>query len=505
MHFVPDANVYDPFWMELLPQIKHRLDELPCLQTRQGGHLQCMRQLRRLPNDFLDDHDEPLFGDLDCKLFISSGYSSDALDKLETMGLSYLSTSEIWERINGDLQSGDSKLRARKTSQEWHSSCSRMLLGRLRKTTPKYRQALLEMAMFWMEGGDDLDFQNMAPGSFYWSRNGKAVIPCDLNFSLVNSLVLQNAERKALYEELGVATCPVLKVEKAIRDRYAVVNKISLAQNVSHLKYLFFQIRQKDVSRQIFFFNQAEEAVYRRYVTKGKHVSVVGTSYIPSKQMYSGNQISHRLMSKIEDLGSLTPIHILHDDYFEGWEEQSDFDLWRIWLQERAGAREDPELLTDKGKMTGFFSDILKHLPEESVSIVKSHWLQIELAVEENENIRNSLRKSDVAIRSGELQTLENTWLATPELSVITEQYGISDTFPFLQVDLQLGQRVVQEWRMFNDYLGVGIEATVEFWEQALLQFCITHEESLLNSDHLIEIYERLYSAACYSDHAHLK
>ena len=376
----------------------------------------------------------------------------------------------------------------------------------LSRDVSSYRDRIMTIPLIWLDDPTK-SYASVGSGSVFWHKAGRASIPSDLGFRLVNPRVTQNAERQKLYHELGVSICPFDKVQNAIVQRYNRFGSVTLSQNVSHLQYLFHQdpARATSIDQKICLFDQNVEAVYKVFVTLGEKDLIVDDIYFALPDLYDARQIGELLRHAVSDNGPMTTIHILHAEYLQSMAADEDLQAWIHWLRTVVGVQTAPRFFNQKQKMSKLFVEILDYLPGQSVSVLKAHWHRIEDVLANDKSIQGKIQVSEVKTQSGELVPLQNTFLGTPELLQIVRGLGLTNIFPFVEIDLRLGQDVKRDWKFLADYFHVGIEADFDFYVETLLRSIGRERMGPGEASSLVTIYERLYDRITPARHEELR
>ena len=231
------------FWAKLHPMIKDILQETAIMRPHSGGPLRRLRDVRVLSHRDLDRHGEPLFSDLPEELYLSRHYSRKDLNILTAYGLESLSHDELLDRVEADVSSAESKMRADWQEKAWHTHAARALQS-LYQHGPKDR--IRKINLIPLEGSM---WVSVASGPIYYSDSEHAIIPSDLSFYVLERQAGQHDDRRKLFEILGLKRMDHKDVIDKIFKKYGAKKPdrtFTLEDSIAHLRYLFWHPPSKD-------------------------------------------------------------------------------------------------------------------------------------------------------------------------------------------------------------------------------------------------------------------
>jgi hypothetical protein len=230
---------FESFWEKLLPKIKEILAVTPVLHSYNRVGLKLIRQLRIIPEEFKDALGKPLFSDSPEGIYIAAQYlrGSDTA-ALMSLGLQTLNESDVIARVQEDLGSAFSRLKAKDTPEAWHVKTAKFLLQSFKgKCVPD----LKAMKFIPLQNGD---FATAQDGPIYFPVSDGMPVPTDLGLRLVqHETIDKNEWRRRLFSAVGVTEVSTKEVRKLILKKYkseTSPRQIILSQSVAHLRYLYW-------------------------------------------------------------------------------------------------------------------------------------------------------------------------------------------------------------------------------------------------------------------------
>jgi hypothetical protein len=245
MRYLPQENEYpwDPFWKQLVHGIKSALKSKEVMRPRShDGNLRCIKDMRRLDLDSLvDQNGGPLFDDVDPEQYLASKYLPEDLDRLKEYGLSFLNIAEVITRVQRDLdRPSGSRMKSSTTDEDWHSRTAKILGLPFRETQLFTSNKVKSLSLLPLSSGE---WVSTSDRTVYYSHTNGVPVPRDLNLDLVDLRASQNAERRQLFDYLGVQEPPPHLVRDQIIAKYKCTRipaNIDLATSRDHLLILTF-------------------------------------------------------------------------------------------------------------------------------------------------------------------------------------------------------------------------------------------------------------------------
>ena len=503
MLYLPSDAIVDPFWAQLGPKIFALLAAEPILKTRDGDLLRTIRQARVVPSVFLDERDEPLLPDLPEAMYLSEKYDSSAKRELSRLGLRSMHAKDYINRIKSDLGSEKSRIKSSQSDNVWQSRFARLCSQILDKDeTPSTELRALPLLHL-----DDGSWVSIQAGQVFWPSDNHAVIPRDLGLRLLLLEKTADEKRTQFYSELGVKSCKPKAVLKLIKGRYNQPIRLTIRGCVRHLQYLYAHpaLDISELECSIPNFDRDHRPIYRNRVAHGLKDMIVDDIYFESDAEYS---MSKLYTEAIDDSGEAILPHkpyFLHPEYLMLPPTSTD-ENWISWLEETMQVRQFPQLLSRPGKFSYVFRNIMTHLPEKLVGLLKAHWGAYEDQIRANEepvteSILEEIRETEVMTISGTLHPLDCTYIATPQLKAVCETLDIEESFQFVKLDMTLGSDVSRDWKFLLEHFGVGDTTNLAFYLDALDHFSDNAEDPTSFWIPLIQVYEKIQERVTSADH----
>ncbi|KAM0245885.1 hypothetical protein ACHAP5_005035 [Fusarium lateritium] len=114
--------------------------------------MRTMQDAMFLPDSMRDKDDQPLLDDSDNDLFISSNYSKNAVEALKNHGLNTMGFDAVIALLEEDLKREDSKMKAKDTSNDWHSRMAD-LLSIFANSVPSHIETLRGLPLVPLQNG----------------------------------------------------------------------------------------------------------------------------------------------------------------------------------------------------------------------------------------------------------------------------------------------------------------------------------------------------------------
>lgn len=525
MRYVPSlASISEPFWANLSELILTKLKSKELLQTRSRGELCTGSAMVWLPSDSVDTNDEPLFRDLltveekdfpattdlsaykrelsrkEGPFYLSPQYASKDISSLMALGVRGLSDEDFCGFASQDLELKSSRLRSNLTNDDWHTRTAKKLSA-IAKSDPA---KVLNLKCIPL---DDGTWVSGVCGRLYFPEFRGVPLPTDLGLRLLCKASLTNIARKELYSSLGVKHSGSKKTTTLILQRYNTTS-INLTNSISHLRWLYHFLpqeeRELDVRIPIF----ADDGIptYRVYVTLGRHLRV-GDLYFDTEDEYGVKKICQTQAKNMTgDIVTPNNINFVNAAYLDAVSPAvSAHDIsWLEWLEHRACVRREPRLVksNDPTKLSDLFSWIIEYVPEKVAAILQAYWFAYEDQM--TQEIENVICDAEVLSKDSQVWTLEQTWLPTPDLVRISQEFGVFDCIPFLRLPIHLTVENQDEWE-FLSLFGANHEPNPEFYLQILLIIKNSCEVPSSIPGHLIEIYEAIERNYNSSFHARVR
>ncbi|KAF4628320.1 hypothetical protein G7Y89_g9830 [Cudoniella acicularis] len=463
MRYLPDDSISDEFWKTLRPKIISLLTNTRCLWSWSESSLQLPSKLYRITPNFKDRWGQPLFEDSVPEEYLSQDYSNEDFRLLKILSVRIISFARMITKIRADLEKTNSKMRATDTDKDWHMRTAKLLSSPFKMPfLEKFIKDVESLELIPLQDGRWVSTE-ASPNYFPESRS--IPIPTDLGLNLVQPAAVANPDRKALLWNLGVTEAPAKKITDLIIKRYDEVSNCTMEENISHLRYLYWN-RPHDssaVDEDIFLMNQNEVPVFR-----------IGAS---KEHLYFGEEEEEygpwQLLRSVSVESPSTPVlhvNFLHKAYLEAvpLEALQYGNSWKTWLSNYAGVHSSPQL-TDPtlSKISTEFKYIMEHRSEKLAGLLKRFWSFYEHRMAPF--VVKKLKRCLVPTTRSDMWMLQSTFVPLPKLIEITERLKIVN-FPFLNTPQPLTNEDENEWQFLKRF---GVQCTND------LRFYLTALESI--------------------------
>jgi hypothetical protein len=499
----PEAVHFTPFWKALVDKIKNRLESTPVLRPRSEGTLKTIKSLGRLPSDAVDKEGNPLFEDIEPPGYLSRGYLFNDLEILEPYGLDYLHIGHFLDRVDKDLNSRASRLKST-DDQDWHARTAKVLAKPFIENWPNEQERVRGFPLLPLQTGVWISANS---GPVYFAATEGVDIPKDLALSLIDPVAARNADRKALFDHLGVVEAPTSLVREMI---YAMLganeNTVNLQTSRSHLHYLYLTQRQLDASSPF---------PHRAHVlTKdGRSVMPFFTdTYVCDYTRYGARELLKR-EEPGPGRGDGAPgftVTFLHQGYFANVPEAPVGHplSWRRFLNRYVFIRLSPRLIRkafcDNASLSDITCYIQRHRPEIFVTVLYYYSQTQVKEIAEKNTTANELRKMEVLCRGDRMIALSETYLPTPTLERLQTRFmADGEFFPFLKLSFPPKDDASSDpWEFLHSSFGVGRHDDLDFYLE-IHDRILMENQSVVSSGCLARVctlYQRIHSKLVESD-----
>lgn len=482
IRYLPSDSISDEFWKKLRPKIISLLSNTHCIRSWSEDSLHLPSQLYFLIGAHKDRHDEPLVEDLLFEpKYMSRFYDMNDYLSLKPLGTKIMHLSIFIRMIRVDLSKLDSRVKNASTEEDWHTRLARLLL--LCHETFKGIEMLQSLEFIPLQGNKWVSYQSL-PEQIFLPTTGKVPIPTDLSLNLVQSAAALNVARKELFLKIGVKNAPSKRIIALIIKKYGAYFLCTVADSISHLRYLYWNLPQDTTSldKNIFLFNQDYLQVFR-------NTERIQYIYFEEKNEQYG---PWQLFPTSSALDSTIPVlHFLNSRYLDAVPEETRHNgrSWKVWLEELAGVHsylqiQDPKLDTTSKE----FQYILDHKPEIVVGLLKRYW---ELYEQQLTSTTVCLIGLSLDPRLADVEyPLKETFLPLPRLKSIVDKLNIVD-FPFLILP-ELPTGGIGDGWLFLERFGVTTTDNLQFYVAALDKIQV---ENYDDDSSFIEALFRIYEA----------
>jgi hypothetical protein len=436
-------------------------------------------QLRRVPVHARDRYDEPLFADLVEEAYLSRDYTFTDYKALSPLGTCQMTCHDMIRRIQADLGRADSKMKPITTDEDWHTRAAKLLSNHFANATRNV-ETIKSLNLIPLQ---DRRWVSARTRPIFLPTTGDNPIPTDLGLNLVQPVAALNDARRTLFSHLGVTTALSSSRISHISDRYDASSLCTMDENISHLRYLYWNLSQDILAldRNIFLIDQNGNRVYR-------HIESV--YFEEEDEEYGPRQLLQSAPLENPDAPGFA-VHFLNVAYLDAVPTGALHQgrSWKQWLMELAGVQSYPRLQNpNRRTLSDEFKYVIEHRPEKLVELLKRYWSFYE--PEMTDDIVRVLKECWVPSDEHLAVDLKSTFLPLPRLKAMVERLEILD-FPFLTMPEELTDEDENEWQFLKRF-GVrsrGRSDDLYFYVEALSRIADENEDEC-NSDILRALFD---------------
>jgi len=411
----------------------------------------------------LDGKGSPLFADKRGRntKYLSLSYKPEDVEVLRTaFHIRDIEDTHICHRIEQDLNSPTSTMKASATDADWHSRAADLM------TSILVRNPAVRLMM-----KDRLDLIPLSDGRwvkaltvplFFPAPDEGPEIPQDLMVT-IQPTSAGNPSRRKLFTCLGAIDCPPDRVLQKLWASYLQHDGASnLAASKAHLRYLFWHFADHSDAR--FTRLWLYDSNLRKVTSRQKII------YFPSDDEFGPKELL-KAVPAYGNSGRIVPecpVPYINTDYMDlfhvyTWRHSK---CWPDWLETVLGVRRIPRLKHPAGSLSSEMRHILRYRPEKIVGTLRRYWTTYRR--EMTDGIEEEISGAEVTCQDGPTAVLSGTYFPIPSLKQKSQELGIARGFPFLDVPgLSVEDRGFEEWR-FLERFGVKFEATIDFYLEIL-------------------------------------
>lgn len=423
--FLPHQPGESPFWKGLDANIHAWIQQNPVIESRNLKQLRLIYHVMILAGDAKDHDHNPLFDDPITDPFISRIYPQLAINCLKKYGLKMIDYGDFVDLLELDLNTTNSKMRQKTSSDEWHKAVASPLCK-----TRQDRIAFLKMKKLPLLPLRDGTWATTESGPVVFSSIGDINIPEIPNLKVICSSASRIPQRYKLFQHLGVTEAAVPGVTKLVLERLEVSENLSLPEVKGYLHFLY-------LTRQTSSCIDKPEAKKVKVLTadmklRSAHDEVV---YLPG----TDHPYSPESLLAPHDEGRGISVSFLHPDILadapcEPGKPSSD---WKAWLCDFCGVREQITLLSPfEEDLSDHFLYVHNHLPGKFVGLFEHLFMHEaerlemspDLITKINDLPAGQLCKADYPF------TFRDAWFPNPHSEMYVDQYmEYPEAFPFLK------------------------------------------------------------------------
>lgn len=498
MRYLPSRNVPGPFWDRLLEKTLTLLKGTHILRSW-NGTLKQPHQLKRLIDNVLDKYGDPLFNDLPHELYLSNKYQVEDMQALQSLGVRYISMSEILARVRADLSTPNSKLKSSYTDEDWHTRSANLLLTPFIKDWPaEYRQMIQKLELIPLQDGNWI---SQELGSAFNPGSQTVPVPTDLGIRLIDRKALKNESRKKLFLELGVGDCRAGDVISKIIAKYKTVPvNANLHSSVMHLWYLYWKLPKEDtiLDPHVYVLDHESVPIYRGSVLTTHFPRIVDDLYFETDDEYGPKKLFAEDLDRSPDRARGYPAFFINPAYLSigSVGTRHNYMTWECWLEKFAHVQRIPRLITPGCTgLSNVFHYLVKNRNDKLVGLLKKYW-SFYAVMMGDQKVVDELSKASVVCEDVVDTPLKDTYIPLPNLKQICHDLGVAGKLPFLKVSIGQGEELGEDWDFLRKF-GVGQEADLSFYINILLAI-VKNNPTLgpgLNADtkrNLFRVYEEI-------------
>lgn len=392
-----------------------------------------------LPDSMRDRDGQPLLDDPDHDLFLSSNYPDSAVEALKNHGLKTMGFNALVELLEKDLKREDSKMKARWTSDEWHSQMANLLLS-FAKAGPSHKKTLRGLPLVPLQDGKWVSF-NFGP--VYVLTELGFEIPTCLDMQIL-SLSLP-IHRHVLFQCLGVISATVNQVRDLSARCLDSPKDLSIQDLVSCLSFLYLTHKiPGDHHREQYSKVQVMDMNLRRIKPHLKAIYLTGTDHPYSPE-------------SLLPVGKL-PDFFLHLTILEACPSRTGMIMptWKEWLCKSIGIRQEISLLPEIGvRPFETLAHIYNHRLDKFLGFLKYRWgCELDQPKHDLVLFLRNFPAKDICVGDFPVK-FKSTWLPDRGLETIVKRY-VDDIsyFPFLNIKMdETSRSIKEEWDFLTRYI----------------------------------------------------
>ncbi|KAI1117174.1 hypothetical protein F5Y14DRAFT_373422 [Nemania sp. NC0429] len=450
MRYLPQMYDEPPirkgYWTHLRCRIKNKMKTARLIRHLNGVTVSEIECFKRLPHQAMDDKKNPIFEVPFSVTLPSTAYSESNLNLLMEYGLDILSSAEILSGVSNDLKKQDSRMKSPATSEQWHTAAANLLIYLLRTSGTDVTRNLKEIELIPLVNGTWVKACDEAISLSFASIDGIA-IPEDLPIALISPLATHNTARAALFRELGAKELSISDVRQHIFDRYPAIEALNpspggtdLTEDISikHLKFLYLTYNQE----------MADTQDFRRLAVFTEGSALKRPAFEDVYLFRRSNEYrTYSMLVASFELERLSSCY-----YAALWQQEV---AWIDWLQTALSIRTRLKLVDDNGP-TSILRELTSHRSDKLLSVLQSHWYQIEGAMEAYPSLKHDITNA-LVLCGGRLVELSSTYLPLPKLIISSCAFlQPTNSFPFLDISDTLAPTNLSAWDFLLDNFGVG-------------------------------------------------
>ncbi|KAG4253684.1 hypothetical protein FPRO04_08918 [Fusarium proliferatum] len=485
---------HDSFWSGLDAKILSLVQDTPILRSRNRSDFRLISEVVIASNGMTDNGGTLLLDDPIKDPFISAKYPSKVTKHLKPYGLRVASAPLFVSLLKRDLSQQNSKMRANKTADGWHSSVARMC-SKIFDNSWNGTALLESLEVLPLRNGH---WEASTSGPFYFPMTGDTEIPKGLGLKVLSKSATTNPNRREFFRHLGATEATYERARSTIFSSFIDLPTMKFRFTFDCLRYLFLTHSRSKHKRESYktirLFTEENEL-------RGTHSQII---YLPGDEY----PFSPASLLRNGPVPPNFPVHFLRLGYLSIESEDQNFSLssYKRWLCDFTGIHERLTILSpNQNELSQPFQYVLAHHPAKFLGLFEHLWLLEGKEVLKHQTVVSQIRK----VPAKELckvtfsPKLENTWLPLPELEDCARRYMEKpEQFYFLSIeDDRNDEQISTKWNFLTKYFGVGKSNDLEFLLDILhcIRRSCTIPLSTRQSQRVLELYIAIYAKLCVS------
>ncbi|KAH7173247.1 uncharacterized protein B0J16DRAFT_405610 [Fusarium flagelliforme] len=495
MSTTADVVLAFPLTSDYEPQISRKKQELFAFlplrtsdyKSRHKNTLRSITDVVISASSVRDQNGDPLFDDPIKDPFLSPKYSKAASDALKQYGLLVQNHSLLISLLKTDLESSNSKMRGESMPEEWHS-CAAQVLSRYAGNTCSCCKEMKSLKILPLRDGS---WTSCEEGPIYLPATGDIKIPAILDLRILDSVAIQNPDRRALFEKLGVSEATTAQVRQSINTVFGTWKSLRDQTIVAFLSYLYLT-HQTGVHKREHY--EKVQVSVRGNILKRPNSTTV---YLPGTNHPCSPE---SLLTGQGDAPGFTVL-FLKDYILDRTPTQSSMRSWKTWLVDYVGIHEQLSILSLSGDaLSEPFLWVFNHRPESFLGLFEHLWL-----TEGKKLLKSQTLVSKVQDLSAKQlckvdfsPKIKHTWLPFPKLQELVQRYmAHPDQFPFLRIEGDdTGLDPGAKWNFLTKHFSVGKDDDIEFLLEILncIERSCPEPSSIRQSQRVLGLYVAIYA-----------
>ncbi|KAH6699334.1 hypothetical protein EV126DRAFT_364840 [Verticillium dahliae] len=414
-----------------ISRIKDLVSQTPILKSRHKRGLRTIRNVHIITDIAADHNGASLFDDSVLDPFISTAYKQASVTALKPYGLRACEFWNIWNLLQADLASPQSKLKSPSTSEDWHSAVARLLASFFTEKVTLAISSLRLSVMLPLKGGLWVAAND---GVIYLPATAGISIPPGVKKHVLDPTAVANADRRALFEHLGAVEASVSEVRKSVLEALyspSSPKHVDVEKSRAQLHFLYLSHDRRQPGERL-----GQMFLYKENNATGK--TGEEDFYLHGSNPYG----PEALLGPIGTWPGLE-VTFLHPAYLESPPSPptAGHPSWKVWLYNYFGVRRRLRLISrDRREISGEFASVLDYRPDKWLGLFEYLWQHEESLFKDKHHLREELSGLPAyALCKPPLEIscyLKDSYLPLPHLQQQCRRFMGNDSthFPFLSL-----------------------------------------------------------------------